>query len=120
GVFVADFTRSIFAGEPLVDAHACQDSHAWFGICVHPSASSSDVFSLSDVSDNVPPGSYPGLYGWDIPVKNGEPNYHGAVNWPLVADSPGVVNHLAELESGEDNTVSIYAKNTLAFMRACQ
>jgi hypothetical protein len=38
GHFTADFQKSIFFGQPLVDAYLLEEDQAWYGVAFHPSA----------------------------------------------------------------------------------
>ena len=119
GTVTADFQRSIFFGQPIVDGYMLEEAQQWYGIAIHPSAECDEPGEATQIgSDEIPVVETFGVHirGQTVPEQI------SVINWPVFADSLGHLTALLKpfdgARSPEKDKLSAYHKRTLTFAQA--
>jgi hypothetical protein len=108
GNISADFERSIFFGEPIVQAYRLEGEQAWYGVIEHPSCTTAFGDAAPELGDDEIALSEPYM----VPLKSGRRRLP-AINWPVFMTDLGQIERALEpLASGGSEALDTYYRNT--------
>lgn len=115
GLITADFRRSIFFGQAIVDAYLLEEDQKWFGIAEHESCSSafSSKEELAELNEDEIPISEP----WQVTTSTGSRELL-ALNWTILLSEEDEIDQILQRHLDHTNeTVRIYARATREFAK---
>ncbi|MEA3028723.1 MAG: hypothetical protein QOG13_48 [Sphingomonadales bacterium] len=128
GRMTADFDKSIFFGQPLVDAYLLEGKQAWYGACYHDSANDGGTDPRTGEpfapADDVPKGWIGLSSEYHVPVKKRlhvktETGHEAlnAVNWavPFIGNPQALEDALESLRGDGDPKLEAYFEETRRF-----
>ena len=119
GTVTADFDRSIFFGQPIIDAYRLEEAQQWYGVAVHPTADGVDVSDVLQLTS----AQIPLTETVEVPLKNEKaPAELSAINWPVLAESLDDLETMLSPFDGSDSSdprrLGEYHDRTLEFAKA--
>lgn len=121
GTLTADFDKSTYFGQPLVDAYLLESRQAWYGACYHPSANDGgdDVRTGKPGrgADDVPKDWIPLAHEYPVPVK-AKPGHEklSAINWAIpFRGNPKALDEALESMRNDDPKLRSYFEETQRF-----
>lgn len=122
GLTTADFSRSLYFGQPIIDAYLLQENQAWHGVAYHRSTqiADSEFGNQPPNSDGVPPDGWLPVTSWhEVPSKLAEPLGELQVtNWALLFDTPEILDQaIAHLRIEHDPKLMAYYEATRSYGR---
>jgi len=122
GRMTADFDKSIYFGQPLVDAVVLEGKQAWYGACYHPSANDAGTDPRTgepfEPAPELPEGSIPLAYEYPVPVKTKAGHETmSAINWaiPFMGNREALESALESMRHDEDRKLKSYFDETRRF-----
>lgn len=116
GLLTCDFNRSIYFGQPIIDAYRLEESQAWHGVAYHHST---DGISgpVEQLPEEAPEGWLPATAWYDVPMKGTSGTAHMQVtSWPLLHDSlDGLDAAIEHLRIESDAKLMAYYQATRNF-----
>lgn len=113
GPVTADFRRSIFFGQPIVDAYLLEEEQKWFGIAEHESCST--AFPTGDSLEELGSDEIPISQAHKVPTPAGAKELV-ALNWTiLLSDEAEIQGLLHTFMNHSDEKVRAYAGATHDF-----
>lgn len=115
GHVTADFKRSIFFGQSIVDAYLLEERQAWYGIAEHESCQDERLEGVPQIE----PGFRSITWPYAVPVKDppGTRMELAALNWPSLFESSSQMEERLAIwaPSTPDTKLRTYFTNTLQF-----
>jgi hypothetical protein len=116
GTVTADFERSIFFGQPVVDAYLLEEDQAWYGIVEHFSMEA-DVSELTGEIRPITQDEAPLTLQHKVPLKSVGATRMSVINWPVMCgDLEGADDLLRHLRSDSEK-LNTYYQSTREFAR---
>jgi hypothetical protein len=116
GTITADFERSIFFGQPIVDAYLLEEEQAWYGIVKHSTAvqtpENDDIKPLGE--DDIPL-----TVSYRVPLKSSDGIEIPVINWPVFCEDHTRLDELlSHLRNEDSEKLNGYYRLTRAFGHA--
>ena len=119
GEVVADLDKSIFFGNPIIDAYFLEEAQKWFGISIHHSAElhPKDRRTAKQITED----DVPFTTGYSVPLKNNQTEDLSVINWASAAKTLGYnmeeffQDYCSSISESEQTKINEYIKNSLDF-----
>lgn len=109
GTIVADFERSIFFGQPIVDAYLLEESLNWYGVALPANS----FEGLCETDEEKPNGWVALTYHRTVSTKQG-PQELQIINWPAFVNNEQKIKELLEpFQNTHSDKLNSYYQNTL-------
>jgi hypothetical protein len=113
GVVTADFRRSLFFGQPIVDSYLLEEDQRWFGIVEHESCF--DAFPARHELSELKSNEIPISEVWSVETSAG-PRELLALNWTILLSDEEQIDYLLRRHVAHKNEkVRTYARATREF-----
>jgi hypothetical protein len=120
GTITADFERSIFFGQPIVDAYLLEENQAWYGIAEHSSTQPEENAAAANAG--TPPlekAHIPLTVLHKVPLKSSGASEMAVINWPVFCEDYERLDELIlHLRNEHSEKLGEYYHSTREFARA--
>jgi len=116
GTVTADFERSIFFGQPIVDAYLLEENQAWYGIAEHSSTRPDDAAVADQDIPQLGKADIPLTVLHEVPLKTAAPTEMSVINWPVFCENDQRLDELlSHLRNEQSDKLRAYYEATRSF-----
>lgn len=114
GTVTADFQKSIFFGQPIIEAYLLEEEQAWYGLVEHSSVDRTADGETQPLGN----GEIPLTVSYRVPLKSSGTVEMSAINWPVFCEDDARLDKLlSHLRNQNSVKLNSYYRLTRTFGR---